>query len=654
MRLLTIEGSRRRRADGGVNGVNGGNGRGYLRLLVDGAPLPHYDDVLRGMAANAASPAELEELQAEHTLALRLRDTLEKQRTRQEQQRALVECAKELAEDRGDPEAILTLIVSRAQRLLGCDMAYLSLNDDEDRVTRMRVMVGATSSAWKDVRIPFGVGIGGRVAATGTPFSTPDYFGDERLAHDPAVDASVRAERQVSIVGVPLRSGKVLGVLFASNRTPGPFSHDAIALLGSFAALAASALDQARLRHRQDQALAALRQANEALRRHTDEEERAVAAHDQSMDIVLRGGGVQEVVSATGDRLGGVLAIFDEFQTAVAWTPGAPGDVLKAMSAAANGSAADADAGREPGGTYWATDLVAGSENLGTLVWAPPAASAGVGDLDRRLLERAAVVASLLQLFGRNLAAAEARVRGELLDDLLTPDARTYSSLAERALRIGYQPQKRHAVVVAHIRAEKRRGLASVASDLAAARDGLSTVRDGRAVLVIPSDDPSLTGRQVSRSMTVRLRSPVTVGAAGPVDDPADLPAAYAEALACAQALLRLEREGASATADDLGYAGLLLGDGASATRYVLRTLGPVIRHDEQRSTMLMETLETYFATGQSLVASAKRLHIHPNTVTQRLDRVKRLLDVDWSSPDHTLEVQLALRLHRLGRELEI
>lgn len=620
------------------------NGHSYLRLLVDGAPLPHYDDVLRATAADAASPAELEELQAEHTLALRLRDMLEKQRVRGEQQRALVECAKELAEDRSDPDAILHLIVSQAQRLLGCDMAYLSLNDDEDRSTRMRVMVGATSSAWKDVRIPFGVGIGGRVAATGTPFSTPDYFSDERLAHDPAVDASVRAERQVSIVGVPLRNGTVIGVLFASNRTPGPFSHDAIALLGSFAALAASAIDQARQRHEQDQAIAALRQANEALRRHTVEEERAVAAHDQSMDIVLRGGGVQEVVTATGDQLGGVLAIFDELQTPVAWTPGASGEVLKSMAAAADGQA---------GELYWATDLVAGSENLGTLVWAPPETSAEVGDLDRRLLERAAVVASLLQLFGRNLAAAEARVRGELLDDLLTPDARTYSSLAERALRIGYQPQKRHAVVVAHIRAEKRRGLASVASDLAAARDGLSTVREGRAVLVIPSDDPSLTGRQVARSMTMRLRSPVTVGAAGPVDDPADLPAAYAEALACAQALLRLEREGAAATADDLGYAGLLLGDGASATRFVVRTLGPVIRHDEQRSTMLMETLETYFATGQSLVASAKRLHIHPNTVTQRLDRVKRLLGVDWNSPDHTLEVQLALRLHRLGRELD-
>ncbi|MGP3934111.1 helix-turn-helix domain-containing protein [Nonomuraea sp. KM88] len=626
------------------------NRRSFLQLLVDGAPLPHYDEVLHDAVAGAASPAEIADLHAEHTLALQLRDTLEKRRSRHEQQRALVECAKELAEDRSDPDTILSLIVSQAQRLLGCDMAYLSLNDNEGRATCMQVMVGATSSAWKDVRIPFGIGIGGRVAATGTPFSTPDYFSDERLTHDPAVDTSVRAERQVSIVGVPLRTSAVIGVLFASNRTPGWFSHDAIALLGSFATLAATAIEQARSRDDQKQTLAALRRENEALRQRTVDQERAVAAHDQSMAIVLRGGGVQEVVAAAGDQLGGVLAIFDEFETPVAWTPGASHEVLRAMSAAAGGAAGRSAVTHD--GTYWVTGLVAGTENLGTLAWGPPAAPSEVGDLDRRLLARAAVVASLLQLFSRNLAAAEARVRGELLDDLLTPTPRTYSSLAERALRIGYQPQKRHAVVVAHIRAENRQSLASVASDLAAARDGLSTVRDGQAILVVPSDDPSLTGRQIARSLTTRLGSPVTAGAAGPVDDPADLPSAYAEALACVQALLRLERVGAAATADDLGYAGLLLGDGASAVRFVERTLGPVIRHDEQRSTALMETLGTYFATGQSLVASAKRLHIHPNTVTQRLDRVRRLLGMDWNSPDHTLEVQLALRLHRLRREL--
>jgi DNA-binding PucR family transcriptional regulator len=621
---------------------------GYLRLLLDEAPLPRYDEVLRDAATQAASAVELEQLHAEHELALQLRDLMERQRARHEQQRALVECAKELADVRTDPDRVLTLIVTQAQRLLGADMAYLSLNDDERRETRMRVMVGATSSVWKDVPIPFGTGVGGMVAATGAPFSTSDYFADDRLTHAPAVDASVRAERQVSIVGVPMmHRGTVIGVLFAANREVGRFSHDAIALLGSFAALAALAIDQAHLLSDKEQALAALRQANEALERRTVESEKAVTAHDRSMEIVLRGGGVQEVVAATGDQLGGVLAIVDEWGAPVARTPGTPDEVMQAMLVAASGDVGRSGrSGRD--GAFWVTCLVAGTEDLGTLVWAPPPDRDDLDGQDRQLLERAAVVASLLQLFNRNLAAAEARVRGELLEDLLAPTPHTWSSLAERAQRSGFDPRKRHAVVVAHVLPDVRPRLGSAAADLAAARNGLSTLREGLAVLVVPSDDPSLTGRQISTALTRRLGHPVTVGAAGLLDDLAELPAAFAEASACTHALLRLDRAGASATTADLGFAGLLLSDSASVADFVTRTLGPVIRYDQERSSVLVETLETYFATGQSLATSARRLHVHPNTVTQRLDRVKRLLGASWNSPEHALEVQLALRLHRI------
>ena len=621
---------------------------GYLRLLVDEAPLPRYDEVLRDAAAHAASAVELEQLHAEHELALQLRDLMERQRARHEQQRALVDCAKELADVHIDPDRVLTLIVTQAQRLLGADMAYLSLNDDERRETRMRVMVGATSSVWKDVPIPYGTGVGGMVAATGAPFSTSDYFADDRLTHDPAVDASVRAERQVSIVGVPLmRHGAVIGVLFAANRAVGRFSHDVIALLGSFAALAALAIDQAHLMSDKERALAALQQANEALEKRTADFERAVAAHDRSMEIVLGGGGVQEVVAATSDQLGGALAIVDEWGTPVARTPGAPEEVVAAMLVATSG-----DVGRSGrsvrDGACWVTSLVAGTEHLGMLVWSPPAGRGDVDGQDRQLLERAAVVASLLRLFDRNLAAAEARVRGELLDDLLAPTPHTWSSLAERAQRSGYDPRKRHAVVVAHVPPDVRGRLGSAASDLAAARSGLSTLRAGLAVLVVPSDDPSSTGSQIAAALARRLGHPVTAGAAGPLDDPADLPAAFAEASACTQALLRLDRAGGSATTADLGFAGLLLSDSASAADFVTRTLGPVIRYDDERSSALLETLETYFATGQSLATSARQLHVHPNTVTQRLDRVKRLLGASWNSPEQALEVQLALRLHRV------
>jgi DNA-binding PucR family transcriptional regulator len=41
-------------------------------------------------------------------------------------------------------------------------------------------------------------------------------------------------------------------------------------------------------------------------------------------------------------------------------------------------------------------------------------------------------------------------------------------------------------------------------------------------------------------------------------------------------------------------------------------------------------------------------LHVHPNTVAQRLARIGELLGADWRDPARSLDVQLALRVHRL------
>ena len=61
-----------------------------------------------------------------------------------------------------------------------------------------------------------------------------------------------------------------------------------------------------------------------------------------------------------------------------------------------------------------------------------------------------------------------------------------------------------------------------------------------------------------------------------------------------------------------------------------------------------METLRTYFAADRNLTRTAASLHVHVNTVTQRLERVTRLLGKGWQEPERQLEVQLALRLHLL------
>lgn len=77
--------------------------------------------------------------------------------------------------------------------------------------------------------------------------------------------------------------------------------------------------------------------------------------------------------------------------------------------------------------------------------------------------------------------------------------------------------------------------------------------------------------------------------------------------------------------------------------------MGEVVTYDRRRGTDLVRTLDAYFASGMSPARTKDTLHVHVNTVAQRLERIGRLLGPDWQSPARALEIQLALRLHRLA-----
>ena len=88
--------------------------------------------------------------------------------------------------------------------------------------------------------------------------------------------------------------------------------------------------------------------------------------------------------------------------------------------------------------------------------------------------------------------------------------------------------------------------------------------------------------------------------------------------------------------------------DDGDVAGYLERVLGPLLAYDRRRGSDLLGTLEAYFAAGSSLRGAAAALHVHVNTVGQRLERVATLLGEDWQHPDRALELQLALRLRRL------
>ncbi|WP_327069515.1 helix-turn-helix domain-containing protein [Kitasatospora sp. NBC_01250] len=637
--------------------------RRLLDLLAAGAAAEDFPEVLAEARRLGASPAVLAELEEGTRQALRVHRTLRQHRRREVELTALFDTATDLAASR-DLDAVLRAIVRRARQLLGTDTAYLTLPDPAAGDTYMRVTDGSVSPLFQGLRLGLGDGLGGLVAQRARPYATGDYRTDERFRHTGRIDAGVLEEGLVAILGVPLLVGadpsetgpRVIGVLFAADRAPRVFAPDQVALLCSLAAHAAVALDTAGVLADTRTALAELNAANAGLntantviQAHATAVQRAEQAHDRLTDLVLRGADLAELAAEMATLLGGEVAVHDAEGHPLSGRQTAP----RRLAEAVERSRTEGRAVRHDGG--WVHAVLAGQEPLGSLVLRGPDA---LDDPDRRLFERAGVVTALLLLLRRSVAEGENRVRGELLTDLLTSPDRDQAGLLARGRRLGVDLARGHLLLVAEAEPDGRARLAGAAAQYlfglrgrGGAR-GVSAEHDEAVVLLLPQDaagPPEQAAREAAERLARLTGGPVTVGAGRPATGPPALAAACAEGRRCVRALRVLGRAGQGASVESLGFLGVLLGDGHQVSGFVTRTLGPLLAYDARRGTELVHTLRAYFACGGSLTRAKDELHVHVNTVVQRLDRVGQLLGADWQEPERALELQLALRLQLLA-----
>lgn len=611
--------------------------RELLDLLAQDAPAEQFARPAAAARAAGAGAAELAAVDEATQTALRVRRTLNQHQRREAELTALFDTAGDLAALR-DLDAVLRAIVHRAKLLLRTDVAYLSLNDPVAGDTYMRVTDGSVSAAFQNLRLGMGEGLGGLVAQTARPYATGDYEVDPRFQHTTPIDSAVLEEGLHAILGVPLRQGThIIGVLYAADRTARAFTPDEGALLSSLADHAAIAIDSARRMEETRAALVDLNAASQTIRAHSEALRRAEDAHDRLTDLVLRGGDFTEVATAIGALLSGGTLIHDADGTELARVDADP------HAPPARAVAASRTSGRAvPFDGTWVCAVLAGPELLGSIALT---GRADLSEADRRLFERAGVVTALLLLLRRSAAEAEDRVRGELLGDLLSLSG-TPGRLTARARRLDVDLALPHSVFVAHSDTAARQLLLSSAARAARTHHGLSGPHHDHVALVLPADDTGSRARALAAELTQAAGAPVTVGAAGPAIGPEALSLAHAEALRCLSALRALGHAGQGAALPDLGFLGVLLGDDTNLDSYVRRTLGPVLDYDTRRGTELVHTLRAYFACGMSQSKAKDSLHVHVNTVVQRLDRIGHLLGADWQSPERALEIQLALRLH--------
>ena len=510
-------------------------------------------------------------------------------------------------------------------------MTYLSLNDEAEGASYMKVTDGALTPEFRSCGCRSAPGCSGWSRRPGRRTSPRTTRPTSASCTATTSTRAVEGEQIRAILGVPLTvEGKVIGALLAVHRTVRPFPAGEVALLTSFAAHAAVALENARL----------FEQARVGGRRGRPGQRRAARAG--------RGHRARRARPRPAHRRAAARR-WAWWRSPTCWP--------RCSTAALRGVRRGGPPARRRRGRRRPTgleDAVEQARASGRCVpdratapgWpSPPPATSTSGpwccaadaplDLpERRTLERGALVTALVLLFGRTEAEAESRVRGELLADLRRrprprhrpgcgsgPGARAPTSTPTLAIAVAEPASDQPAG-----RAGRRR--------LGRELHGLGGApRRAAWSLLAPGDAararPAAAQPAGSAAATVGVRRAARRA-------PTESRRAWREARQCLTTLLaprpgrRGQRPGRARAWPGCCSAATAP---ASSTSSSPRTLGPVLDYDTDRGTQLAETLEAWFVAGGGLRETADRLHVHPNTVSQRLDRVAQLLGAGLARP---------------------
>jgi sugar diacid utilization regulator len=296
------------------------------------------------------------------------------------------------------------------------------------------------------------------------------------------------------------------------------------------------------------------------------------------------------------------------------------------------------------------------NEVLGVVALLDPERRAGQFEIFA--LDDAAVVLAMELAHQRSLAEAELRLRGDLVDDLLT-GTDDESALA-RSAALSHDLRPPHQIVVVSWLGTDNMERVAQALDQATTRitqaRALLTRRGGNFVLVAPARERDGAGQdwsELHRLLSTAL--PARNGAIGVgrlCVRPSELPRSYAEALRA----LAVRRHSADqigvTTFEQLGFYRILASEEShrEVGVFIQEWLGPLIDYDTTHHYDLVNTLWQYYECGGNYDATAHALLIHRSTLRYRLRRIRELTGHDLGAADTRLNLHIATRAWQILR----
>jgi sugar diacid utilization regulator len=483
-----------------------------------------------------------------------------------------------------------------------------------------------------------------------------------------------------ALIAAPLRApdAGLVGVIVAYSVAARAFGAPEVELIELLADQAALALETARLRGAQQAVITELSVTNAELRRSRAVSEWAEQQHRGLMRLVLAEVGLAGLVKALADSLGASVTVESPDNQLLARAPESgyhpPPDaaarrrrpVQAALEALArtnevmrlpaerSGRPGAAAVGHPPGHLQgvWVAPVVLGGE-LAARLWVtnPRAAPEPV---ERRVIERFALVVALELLKQRHRIEVEERLSGDLIGDLLRHGGpQQPQGVLERAAALGHDlAGPHHVAVLALDPPGPAPRLAEVVGAAVGGHPLIGPHEDVHVILLPAAPEAADALRAVLAHLELVLRGRVPTIAVGPVASGLTEHAAAYRVARGALMLRRAAQPGGLVDVRDLGLAALLLESGAPDTlrRFARNLLKPVVANDAVRSGDLLPTLRVWLAEGCSTQAAARTLVVHPNTVSYRLARVEQLTGRSLRRVDTRLDLQLALTVRDIVR----
>jgi GAF domain-containing protein len=553
-------------------------------------------------------------------------------------------------------EQVLNSIVGILREATDCHAGFVYFVEDEQLVLR------AASPIYRHLvgRLAFGVdeGVCGWVARTREPVLIRDNALDDPRMH---YVAELEEERFQSMVAVPLsrRDGDVIGVVVLHTVAPREFDEAVMNFLVNAASLVAGAIENLELyratRRRVD-ALTGLSRLGEALA--------AVTRREELYETITRG--ARDLIDADGCRLYRYEPARGDLELVAASPPEEAGTRRRVEGTALLFDVLDRDGPDGVPGRTLAQGLWPGDEGSGVLRAAVVAGDDRLGVLSCRSRRRRRFAPEEVELLraAAHLAAA-GLTKIELIERLTAENlvhemfralgAGETDAALERASRAALDLDRPHAFVqierapaapepVAPWPEVVRRVEARLRTHYPAAffPDGHERLR---ALLVLPAGSPDLA----DACAEVGRCEGVVVGLTGVHRGADDGARALREAADAARMATVLAPTGGARCYDALGaYKYLVRFAPEDVPRDELQAgIQALAAYDDRRQTQLLATLEEFLAHWRSVGSCAGALHIHPNTLRQRLGRIHEISGIDVDAVD-PLSLELAVKLARL------